>query len=175
VQTGPAIRFDIERAGLVALAAAAGLGDVAVPEVETLTLEVDVPTTVVQELRTGDGGDLVMLQMPSPQATWPEGIDPVAFAEVGLLLLGMSDEDASRLAETIDWTSTVVVPLPTDIGTSSEVTVDGVTGLLLESSGMEPGSEEERMLLWERDGMVYAVVGKWVGARQLLLAADSLQ
>jgi hypothetical protein len=174
VQTGPAFRFEVERAGLEALTQAAGLQDVRLPDAETLVMEVDVPTMVAQEFRARDE-EITVVQLPSPQAALPEGIDPATFAELGLRLLGMSDADAQRLAQSIDWTSTVVIPLPTDVGSSTEVTVDGVTGLLMETFANERGHGYERVLLWERDGMVYAVMGKRADARQLMLVADSLQ
>jgi hypothetical protein len=97
------------------------------------------------------------------------------FAELGLQLLGMSAEDAQGIARSVDWTSTVMIPLPTDVGQSSEITVDGVSGLLLEEHDSRGSFGGSRMILWERDGIVYAVEGRWIDSRSLLLVADSLQ
>jgi hypothetical protein len=174
VQSGPALRFDIQMAMVRVLAEAAGLQDVALPDVETATIEIDVPQLVTQEFRS-PFGSFTIFQMPSPQASIPDGIDPVMFAELGLQLLGMSAEDAQGIARSVDWTSTVVIPMPTDVGESSEITVDGASGLLLEERDSRGSSGGSRTILWERDGIVYAVEGRRIDSRSLLLVADSLQ
>jgi hypothetical protein len=174
VQSGPAMKFDIQMAMVRMLAEAAGLQDVVLPDVETATIEIDVPQVVKQEYLS-PSGSFTISQMPSPQASIPDGIDPVIFAELGLQLLGMSAADAQEIARSVDWTSTVVIPMPTDVGESSEITVDGVSGLLLEERNSRGSSGGDRMILWERDGIVYAVEGRRIDSRSLLLVADSLQ
>jgi len=168
------MRFDIQMAMVRMLSEAAGLQDVDLPDVETATIEIDVPQLVTQEYRS-PVGSFTIFQMPSPEASIPDGIDPVMFAELGLQLLGMSAEDAQGIARSVDWTSTVVIPMPTDVGESSEITVDGVNGLLVEERDSRGSSGGDRVILWERDGIVYAVEGRRIDSRSLLLVADSLQ
>jgi hypothetical protein len=118
------------------------------------------------------GSRLELIQMPSPQVNVPQGIDPVALAETGFMLLGMPQEDARRLATSIDWTSTLVVPMPVNAGTAREVTVDGATGLLLENT---QNGGRENAVLWEKDGLLYFMASSQLDRSVLLDVADSLQ
>jgi hypothetical protein len=102
----------------------------------------------------------------------PAGLDPVTLGEAAFKWLGMPAEDAHRLAQTIDWTSTVVIPLPTDVAQAREVTVDGVTGLMLEGNNRARGNT---LFVWQRADMVYGIDGEGVNSDLLLQLADSLQ
>ena len=66
----------------------------------------------------------------------------------------MSPEEAASFAENVDWTTTLVVPVPRYGTTYQEVVVDGVTGALIQQAG-----DFEYMLFWVKDGMVYALNG----------------
>ena len=115
---------------------------------------------------------LDFLQVPSPAVSLPEGIDPTALAETAFLFLGMPADDARRMAGSIDWSSTLVIPLPTEAAQAREVSVDGVTGLLIEGAEAD---EANTALLWERDGILHFLSGTNVDIRLLLDVADSLK
>ncbi len=95
-----------------------------------------------------------LVQMASPLVEYPEGLDPQPLGEALLQLLGMDPSEASRLAESIDWTSTLLLPIPTDVATFEEVTVNGSSGLLLDNV-----SGPEQALIWQADGNLYLLVG----------------
>lgn len=173
VQSGPAVRVTVERERALMLLEAAGVGDVALPEVETLSLTADLGPVVVQEYRV-DGGNVLVLQTPSPSVTIPAGIDPNQVGQALLQFLGMPPDDARRLAQEIDWTSTLVIPLPTDLFRFREVRVAGATGLLLESMATD-SAEPDSVVLWQAGGIVYAVAGSNVSPEVLLQVADSLR
>lgn len=109
----------------------------------------------------------MLLQTDSPSVDYPAGVDPTALGEALLQLLGLSADEASRLAQQIDWTSTLLLPIPTDIGTFNEVTVDGVSGLYL--SPLDGG---EGMLLWQKNGRIYALSASGNMADLLNLASQ---
>jgi len=171
VQAGPAMHFEIDRATLEMVLRAAGSGTDGLPQTEKLTFDVDVASTVVQRYRLGRNR-LELLQVPSPAVDLPEGVNPVALAETAFLFLGMPAEDAHRIATSIDWTSTLVIPLPTQAARAREVSIDGVTGLMIEDvrSGYKNNA-----LLWERDGVLYSLNGASVDQTLLLYVADSLK
>jgi hypothetical protein len=171
VQAGPAMRIELDRAALAAFMQAAGASTEGLPQTEKLVADIDVANIVAQQYRFSEGR-LEFIQTPSPQANVPAGIDPVALAETGFMLLGMPQEDARRLATSIDWTSTLVVPMPANAGTAREVTVDGVTGLLLED--LDSG-RRNNALLWEKDGILYFMAASQLDRSILLDMADSLQ
>jgi hypothetical protein len=66
----------------------------------------------------------------------------------------MSPEEAASFAENVDWTTTLVVPVPRYGTNYQEVAVDGVTGALIQQAG-----DNEYLLFWVKDGMVYALSG----------------
>lgn len=173
VETGPAMLFEVDPAVAQMVLGAAGVEDVALPFDEPVSVEVDVPSVVLQQYTLG-GRRLSVTQMPSPTVTLPPGVDPVRLGELFLQFLGVPAEDAQRLAATIDWGSTLVVPMPADVGQFREVQVGDVTGLLLEEQRPNSAGYRQRVVMWQRDGIVYGVEGRNIGASDLLLAANSL-
>ena len=171
VQAGPAMHFEIDRAALEIALQAAGARTDGLPQTERLIFDIDVANSASQEYRLGDS-ELALLQMPSPTVNLPEGIDPVTLAETAFLFLGMPADDAHRMAGSIDWSSTLVIPLPTQAAQAREVSVDGATGLLIEGTEAD---ESNTALLWERDGILHFLSGTNVDIRLLLDVADSLK
>ncbi len=177
VSEGPAVHYEMDRTTMQTLLDAAGVQGVTLPAVDRVTVDVDVPKVVRLVYRVPNGslafGDnLTLMQLPSPQIALPEGIDTVTLGEAAFRWLGMSEIDARRLAQSIDWTSTLVIPLPTDIGRYREVTVDGTTGLLLESADT---AQRSTALVWQRGDIVYALNGQGIDTKVLLQVADSLE
>jgi anti-sigma factor RsiW len=173
-QTGPALHFEIDRPTMQALLSAAGVEGATLPDVERITADVDLPVIVAQEYDLGGNARLTLVQAASPEVALPAGVDPTALGQLGLQVLGIPADDAQRIAQEIDWTSTLIVPLPTDIARSQEVTVDGVTGLLLEES-RQNRSGRGSVLVWERDGVVYSIDGQNVAPSLLIQVGDSLR
>ncbi len=98
-----------------------------------------------------------LIQMPSPTISAPPGLNLTKIGEAYLQLLGMSRADAEKFAQKVDWTTTLVMPLPM-YGTSyKEVQVDGVTGIIIEQDLDD--HENQYILLWVKDGIVYALTG----------------
>jgi hypothetical protein len=202
--TGPAIALDVSREQLVQGLALAGVTDVTVPEgLEVAQVGFDVPAVALQEFAGLAGGlergavldgsspespagrpgavarrwaevpGVMLAQAPQPKVTLPEGMDQAALGTMLLQLLGISQAEAARLAATIDWTTTLVLPLPEQVAEYREVEVDGVAGLLVMGRGDRAG--RERMLLWQRDGIVHALGAHQVSDAELLRIADSLR
>jgi hypothetical protein len=172
-QSGPALHFEMDRPTLQAFLNAAGVQGAALPDVEVIKVDVDVPVIVAQRYAAGNA-KLTLMQVRSPEVALPDGLDPTALGELGLQVLGIPAADAERIAREIDWTSTVIVPFPTDIARSTEVTVDGSTGLLLEET-RQNRSGRGSVLVWERDGIVYSIDGQNVDPSVLVQVGDSLQ
>jgi hypothetical protein len=114
----------------------------------------------------------VLSQMPSPVVSGPEGLDLTELGRAYLQLLGYSDEDAAQVAATIDWTSTLVVPLPASEATYDQVAVDGVTGTMIRP--VSDYAHDTYLLLWVKDGLIYTLTGAGTDADALKLA-NSLQ
>lgn len=114
---------------------------------------------------------LVFGQIPSPIVSAPAGVDVAVLAQLALELSGMSAEEATALSATVDWTSTLVVPMPRDAGTYADMSVDGVTGSLIQSdSEFAP----QYVLLWVKNGIVYFVSGSGDDASSAFALVNSL-
>jgi hypothetical protein len=93
-------------------------------------------------------------------------------AEIGLQLAGMSEQEAESICQTIDWTSTLVIPLPRNLSTYEEVTVDdGSKGVLIHS---EFRGNQRYALVWVKNGIIYSISGPGDGSEAVGLA-DSLE
>jgi anti-sigma factor RsiW len=98
-----------------------------------------------------------LMQMPSPTINAPAGLDIQSLGEVYLQVMGLSSEEAAVFARNVDWATTLVIPLPRYQAEYSEVTVDGVEGTLIQRGSGEVG--DQYLLLWVKDGIVYALTG----------------
>ncbi|MCU0484521.1 MAG: zf-HC2 domain-containing protein [Anaerolineales bacterium] len=113
-----------------------------------------------------------LMQIPSPVVEAPAGLDIQQIGEVYMQFLGMSPEDARRFSEQVDWANTLVVPIPMNALDYQQVAVDGVTGTLLKPAG--PEMQQEYLLFWVKDGLVYALSGEG-GLAEALAIVDSLE
>ena len=174
VNTENAVQFTASAQRLETVLGALGRTDLQLPpNLDGAKVFVSVPPSV--EARYGDCPTrsswregppahvetcLTVVQTPSPTiVTMPE-LDLRSIAEFGLQLAGMTAEQARTFSQTVDWTSTLAIPIPTDAAGYETVTVSGAKGILVTgfkdpSSKMPPGY----VLLWAKNGMIYSVSG----------------
>jgi len=80
----------------------------------------------------------------------------------------MSAEDAAHFAQSVDWTTTLVIPIPRYGTTYREVPVDGATGtLILQDLKDHP---KQYLLVWAKDGILYSLTGPGDGSAGLRIA-----
>jgi hypothetical protein len=92
-------------------------------------------------------------------------------AQIALEFTGMTSEEAAAFSNTVDWTSTLVVPIPKNAATYKQVNVDGVTGTLIQ----RPADDAPQYaLLWVKDGILYAISGLGTNSPQAVDMANSL-
>jgi Putative zinc-finger len=109
-----------------------------------------------------------LVQMPSPTVSAPPGLDLEAIGQAYLQVLGMSPADAATYASNVDWTSTLVIPIPRSGTSSSSISVDGVTGTLITQY---PGSSRgQYVLAWVKDGILYGLTGPGNGSNAVDIA-----
>jgi hypothetical protein len=154
----------IDRPQMQAILDAVG-ADVQIPEaVNGKTVDVNVQAAIAAadgctpdaSMADLPAGCSVLIQLPSPTVDAPEGLDIKKTGAAMLQLLGLSADEATRLSQRIDWTTTLLLPIPTDQSIQvSDLPVDGVSGTLLIA-------EDQNMytLLWVKDGMLYALRGQ---------------
>ena len=101
------------------------------------------------------GEDIIFMQAESPLVEYPDDVDPAVLGEALLQVLGTEPREARRIARSIDWASTLLLPIPREMVTFNEVTVDGVTGVALQPLDGQGGA-----LLWQKEGKVYMLTGE---------------
>ena len=131
--------------------------------------EVNQAMEVVQADASADC--TVLLQSETPSIEAPAGLDINLAGQIVLQALGMSAEDAEAFSARIDWSTTLVVPVPRDAN-YRDVRVDGVEGILLNDFYTE--GPPVYTLLWVKDGIFYALTGPGSGGQAIQLA-DSLK
>jgi hypothetical protein len=109
-----------------------------------------------------------LVQMPSPTISAPPGLDMEAIGQAYLQVLGMSPADAAAYASNVDWTSTLVIPIPRSGTSSSSVSVDGVTGTLITQYASSPRGQF--VLAWVKGGILYGLTGPGNGSNALDIA-----
>lgn len=168
------MRFVPDAALMQEVFRAASLDPALVPEsIDGQPFDLTMHSSVVQLWNSTDEA-LMVMQMPGPTAEFPDAVNEAEVANAMLQLLGYSPEEAAALSTSIDWTTTLVLPLPVDEVEFEEITVAGEQGFLL--TGKSPSDHElpYGAVVWQQDGVVYVVSGQPEGAR-LLEIANSLQ
>jgi len=163
VEPGPAMEMTINRARAQALLEAAGHTDIKLPAtLDGAPIAIDIPTAVVSrygacrtagERQSQMDTCLILTQLPSPTVTTPPDLNMQELAAAGLQMAGLSPLEAQAFSRTVDWTSTLVIPIPVGQADYQQVFVDGVTGYLIASTGNN--GLPNQTLIWTRDGMIY--------------------
>jgi hypothetical protein len=103
-----------------------------------------------------------IFQTTTPDIALPSGIDLAQLGEMALRMSGMPRADAHSFARTIDWHSTVLVPVPPNAEQFRQVDVNGHQGLMVQSVPIGTTSQSPRRLtsiLWSTGSKVFAVQG----------------
>ncbi len=170
-----AFRVTLDAGKIQQLAQTLGAKGVELPgEWDGATIEVEGSPVVAMLYRRG-GDDFMFLQARSPAVRIPEGVDLARLGEIGLQMAGMSAEEARIFARTIDWRSTLLVPVPLEGGSFREVEVRGTRGLMVTSYHRpQPGSAGaagwRSVVLWSEGDRVFGIEGRGNGVEILAMA-----
>ncbi len=198
VMSGASFIFTIDRDKAQALLDEAGRKDLVLPEeVDGADVSVNIPSSVSlafgtcpepsneseaqremtrESEQSGSPGRnyadcIIFAQIPSPEVSAPASLDITKLAQIGLEFTGMTAEEAAKFTSTVDWTSTLVVPIPKNAASNRQVTVDGVTGTLIE----RPSDDAPQFaLFWVKDGIIYTIGGLGSNSQKALEIANSL-
>ncbi|HEY9527408.1 MAG TPA: hypothetical protein VIR02_10015 [Anaerolineales bacterium] len=193
VMDSAAFSMTVDRSKAQALLDEAGRGDLVLPEsVDGADISVTIPSSVsaaygtcpkpeADSSKAEDEGSpnrrypdcVILAQIPSPSVNAPADLDINKLAQIGLEFTGMTAEEAAAFTSTVDWTSTLVVPIPSNSASYEQITVDGVTGTLIQRPSRE-GEPTTFALLWVKDGIVYAISGRGDKSGQAIEMANSL-
>ena len=186
-----AFNFTIDRAKAQAVLDEAGRSDLVLPEsINGAVVNVNIPASVSAAYGTcpapsqsgrnsAPGGSMgrnypdciILSQLPSPVVNAPAGVDIAQLAQIGFEFGGMTKEQAAAFTQTVDWTSTLVIPIPKNAATYQQVGVDGVTGTLIQRP---VDDAPQYVLLWVKNGRVYAIGGLGADTQKAIHMANSL-
>lgn len=194
VTNGSAFTLTVDHAKAQALLKEAGRSDLVLPDsIDGAEISVDIPSSVSVAYGTCPSHDMddydpdmdrnysrdqryadcvIFAQIPSPTVTAPPSVDVPQLARIALEFTGMTSEQAKAFTDTIDWTSTLVIPIPRNAATYEQIPVDGVTGTLIQQSS---GHDPQYALLWVKDGIIYTIGGLGSDAAQAVEIANSLR
>jgi hypothetical protein len=194
VEKASSFSFKVDRAKAQALLDEAGRSDLVLPaSIDGADITVNIPTGVSVSYGTcpdpgaqDNGSDLgmggpagqsyadcvILAEIPSPTVSAPDNVDIAQLAQIGLEFTGMDSEQAAAFAQTVNWTSTLVVPIPKNAATYEQVQVDEVTGTLIQ----RPADDAPQyVLLWVKSGIVYAISSLGSDSQQAIQMANSLR
>jgi hypothetical protein len=182
-----AFHMTIDRTRLQEIFDQAGRADLLLPAtLDGANVSVNVPRSIMVEYgdcpeahaagtqpaptrpRSGGWANCLALQeAPSPLISMPSDLNLQQLAEIGFQLAGMSATQARDLGQTIDWKSTLVLPIPRFASSYSQVTVNGVQGTLIQGSGRRG---PDYVLVWVKNGIIYGLVGHGDSSNAVALA-----
>ena len=134
---------------------------------------IEIQPLVTQTWRRGNRSTLAFLQGPSPVVDYPDDVDPEVLGEAVFQLLGINEREAQRLSRSIDWTSTLVVPVPADLASFREVTINGNSGLLFLGQENASGGTNSAVL-WQENGQLFFLAGN-VNSTYMMETAESVR
>ncbi|HLY60282.1 MAG TPA: hypothetical protein VKV95_05905 [Terriglobia bacterium] len=181
VEGEQAFHMTVNRDRVQSILDEAGRSDLILPDsLDGATLAVQIPPAVVARYghcpseKPKSSGDspapatnqnaevsdcVVVGQVPSPTVSVPPNLDIGQIVELGLQAGGMSAQQAHDFCQKVDWTSTLVLPLPRFVNSYQTVTVDGVDGTLINLPRMGPRRSAGYMLVWVKGGYIYTLMG----------------
>lgn len=163
VQDSSSVRFTADGTKLQNLLDTLAITDVKVPEgLNGATITINTPTAVFMKY-SNEREEVTLVQARSPEITLPKNVDMSQLGQIALRVIGLSEDEARTFSRTIDWHSTLIVPVPTDAGSFREVNVRNTTGLLITStegrSSQSGPRRRKSVLLWSENNKVYALMG----------------
>ena len=142
------------------------------------SITVRMPASVMQRFGK-DTRHLMVIEGTSPEVALPLGTDMKQLGEIGLRVLGLDADEARRISASVDWRSTLLVPVPTNAASFRQVDVNGHKGLFIRMSDAAEGGPGHRdgggaMVMWTEGERVLAVQGNLSG-EDVLEVAQSLR
>jgi len=176
-ETRQRLRVDTSR--LRTLLTSLAIDDVQIPPgIDGAEVNVHVPP-VARTVYRNEGQRITLLQAPSPELSLPPGIDAAQLGEIGLRIAGLSSAEARRFAQSIDWHSTMLVPVPAGASSFREVEVRGHKGLLVAIDSRQDRPRRPHggssQLMWSDGERVYALVSSNASDVTLLQMANAVQ
>jgi hypothetical protein len=168
VEPGETITINIDSAMMNAGLQSFGYNDVEIPaDLDGQKIVATLPTSVTaafgdcpsaetsgEENAANRAGCYLLVQLPAPTVSAPDRFPVAQLGEVILQVLGMTPEQAAQFSQSVDWSSTLILPVPTGENLETQdIQVDGVNGTLIRETN------NQYVLVWVKDGILYGLTG----------------
>ena len=154
-----------------------GITDLSIPDgLDGQIVTVRVPPSVTVKYEQGPRVTR-FYQARTPEVSMPVGVDLASLGEIGLRIIGLSARDASQFARTIDWQTTLLVPVPPMVRSFKQVDINGHSGIALEWFVPNPTAANRaavHVVLWAADGRVFGIESTQ-RAEDVVLMANSVR
>lgn len=161
VLPGRSLRFTADVRKLQGVLDSLGIHDVSVPtSIDGRVVMASIAPIV--RIAYGNGGQyFAVVESRQPVVSLPQGLDLANLADTALRVLGVGSEQAYRIAQSVDWRTTLIVPLPADAAVFRKVEVQGHPGLLVvrARTTARGGQPPESQLIWSSGNRVFALLG----------------
>jgi hypothetical protein len=151
--------------------------DLSIPDgLDGQIVTVRVPPSVIVKYEQGRRVTR-FYQARTPHVSFPASVDLASIGEIGLRILGLSPRDARQFSRTIDWQTTLLVPVPPMVSSFKQVDINGHGGIALERFVPSPTATNRtavHVVLWAADGRVFGIESTQ-RAEDVVLMADSVR
>jgi hypothetical protein len=114
---------------------------------------------------------LVLLEAPSPVINVPSDLNIQQLAEIGLQMAGWDAVKARQFCQSVDWKSTLVLPIPPHVQSYENVNINGVRGTLMHFADSR-NEHSSFALVWVDSGIIYGLIGQNEAASAVQLASS---
>jgi Putative zinc-finger len=115
---------------------------------------------------------LVVIQAPSPVINVPSDLNIQQLAEIGLQLVGWSPVKAREFCQSVDWRSTLVVPIPRTVQSYETVSINGIRGTLVHFPDSARSHAPSFALIWVDNSTIYGLIGQGDATTAVQLATS---
>lgn len=127
---------------------------------------------IVSAKYSGTGYNLTLTQGNSPEVALPDGVKLSQLGSALLQVLGTPADQAKTMADKIDWTSTLVVPIPADINAVQQTSVNGLPAMLIRESKQ---GDDRSAIYWQRGDRFFVIEASGLDDSELIAAAESVK
>jgi Putative zinc-finger len=114
---------------------------------------------------------LVLLEAPSPVINVPSDLNIQQLAEIGLELAGWDAVKATEFCQSVDWKTTLVLPIPHHVQSYETVNINGIRGTLMQFANSR-NEHASFGLIWVDGGIIYGLIGQNQAASAVQLASS---
>jgi len=111
-----------------------------------------------------------LTQGRSPEVSMPDGVDLADLGSAALQVLGSPADKATAMAQSIDWSSTLLVPFPAGVSQIQQVDIGESKGLLFASQEEQTGA-----VYWQHGSTFYVLASQGLSDSELLAIATSVR